>query len=123
MTLGLLSLGAVTDLMDQAFSGFDYPSNVVVTPLLSDGTSPRNAVLQQSALTLRRASLSIIAETAEALTLRGYAEAKTEVEFVDYEGAVSDVVVVVLCRSVGFGDVWDVSMVLVEMSEPEPAGS
>jgi hypothetical protein len=119
--LGFLYLDAVGPLMDDQWSGFDYPNNAQVVPLLGDGVTVRNAVLQQSALTLRQGTLSCLVETADADTLRTDYEARSTVTFTDYDGATTDVVILDFTRSLKFAGVWAVTVILLELADPVPA--
>jgi hypothetical protein len=118
------SLGSIDPLLTTAYSGFDYPSYGTVVPVLSgDPTSGGNAVLQSSALTLRQAAVTVNAEDADALVLRGYYEAKTEVLFSDFDGTESTVVVMDFSRSNIKDTLWECSMTLLEMTPPVIGGS
>jgi hypothetical protein len=96
-----------------SFSGFDYPNNAQVIPLLGNGTSTYNAVLQQSALTARQVTLGCTLETADMLTIRGYFESREAVTFTDWDGTVT--ASRVLDFTAAFGDPdWDCTIVLLE---------
>ena len=120
MTTGFLGLGdlAETDIMDSSFTGFDYPNNAQRVPVLSDGTSTRNEVLQQSGLTRRQATLGCSLEDADALVVRGYFESRETVTFTDRNGATRDVIVFDFTRTERFAGVWDCTAILLEMSDP-----
>jgi hypothetical protein len=113
MTLGTLSLGAVDPVWSKSFSGFDYPNTAQLLPVLGDGTSARNAVLQQSAPTVRQGSLACTLETADMLTIRGYYESREAVVFTDADGSVNTCRVFDFTRTFGDPD-WDVTIVLLE---------
>ena len=116
MTLGFLSIGSIasTDIMDDTFSGFDYPNNAFVVPLLGDGTSTYNVVLQQSALTVRQAAVSCVLDTADSLTLRGYYESREVVTFTDGEGDATDVRLLDFTRALRFGGYWSCTFTVME---------
>jgi hypothetical protein len=116
MTAGFLSLGAVTgtSIMDDQWSGFDYPNNAQVVALLGNGTSTYNAVLQQSALTARQGQLRCILETADSLTIRGYYESREAVTFTDWDGTATDCRVLDFARDIKFAGVWDCTITLIE---------
>lgn len=104
------------DLMQTAFSGFNYPNNAQVVALLGDGTTPDgNAVLQQSALTLRQATVSWVAPTPAAVaTIRTLYESKAAVNYVDHDGNTTSVRVLDFSSQVRIGDYWDCTAVLIE---------
>jgi hypothetical protein len=104
------------ELMQTAFSGFSYPNNAQVVALLGDGTTPGgNAVLQQSALTLRQATVSwVAASPAEVATIRALYESKESVEYVDHDGNTTDVRVLDMSSAVMVGDYWSCSATLIE---------
>ena len=121
--VGLFALGAVTDLWDVRFNGFEYPGNKQVVPILGTGTSTQNFVLQQSAPVARQGRLSVVCpDSSQKDTLRGYYESSDEVVFTDLAGVDHTVVVLDLTDELLFGDVWSVEMVLLETAEPaEPS--
>lgn len=104
-------------LYETSFSGFDYPNNAQVVDLLGDGTTPGgNAVLQQSALTLRRATITFTAYTSTAReTYRALYESREAVDYVDFEGTTTSVRVLEFSSIfVGGGPWWDCTAVLLE---------
>jgi hypothetical protein len=119
----LMTLGTVIDLPDAEFSGFDYPNNAQLVPLLSDGASERNAVLQQSGLTMRQATLATTLDTADAITLRGYYESREAVDFVDHDGATTSVRLLEFSRSMVTAGLWAVMLTMIEIADPVPLGS
>lgn len=125
MTLGLLSLGAVEDLLDATFTGFAHSASKELLELLENEVgSSGNVVVQQRSLGYRQARLSYIARsTTEKDTVRGYDETGEEVEFVDFDGSTRSVVVMDYSSDLRFGDVWDVNVTLLEISGPVPLGS
>lgn len=116
MTAGFLSLGTVagTSIGDDSFSGFDYPNNAQLVAVLGDGSSTYNAVLQESAATVRQAQLRCTLETADMLTVRGYFESREAVEFVDWDGTATDVRVLDFTRAPKYAGTWDVTLALIE---------
>lgn len=116
MTAGLLSLGAITGaaIMDDQFSGFNYPNNAQVVGLLANGTSTYNAVLQQGSLTARQAQVRCSLLTADALTVRGYFDSREAVTFVDWDGEETDVRVLDFSQASKLAGVWDCTIVLLE---------
>lgn len=104
------------ELMQTAFTGFAYPQNAQVIAILSDGTTPGgNAVLQQSALTLRQATVSwVAASPAEVATIRALSESKAAVNYVDHDGNTTSVRVLELSSAVRVGDYWDCTATLIE---------
>jgi len=125
VTLGLLALGSVDNLLDATFSGFAHPSSKTLLGLLeNEEGSTGNVVVQQAALGHRQASLTFTArDTTEKDTIRGYDETGEEVEFVDFDGSTRMVIVMSFDSSLRFGDVWTVTVSLLERSGPFPAGS
>ncbi len=120
MTLGLLSLGAATDLWDDDCSGFTYPPHKQVVPLLGDGTGTTgNSVLQEGAKGYREADLSFTANSATQKNLvRGYEESSETITFTDEDGSTRDVRVLTFDASGGPLDEWHVTVRLQELSEP-----
>ena len=116
MTLGFLSIGAIAsgNIMDDQFTGFDYPNNAQLVALLGDGTSTYNVVLQQSALTARQAAVSCVLLTADALVLQGYYESRETVTFTDSLGDATDVRLLDLSRSFRGTGLWSCSFTIVE---------
>jgi hypothetical protein len=125
MTTGLVSLGAATDLLDASFSGFAFPRSKEVLQLLENevGTTG-NAVVQQGSLGYRQASLSFTArDTTEKELVRGYDETGETVAFIDYDGSTRGVVVFDFDSALMFGDLWTVTVTLLEITEPVVEGS
>lgn len=122
-TVGLLGLGSVDNLMSASWSGFDYPQNAVLVPLLGDGTSTVNAALQQGALTVREGTVGFDAVTADAETIRGYYENHSSITFTDYDGSTCSVRVLDYSRSLRFPGVWSCSVTLLQLTEPVPLGA
>jgi len=103
-----------TSIMDDTFTGFDYPNNATVVNLIGTGTSTYNAVLQQSALTARQAQLRCSVVDADMLLMRGWYDSREEVTFTDWYGTATTVRVLDFARSLKFRGVWDVSLTLLE---------
>lgn len=125
MTLSLLSLGTATDLLDASFSGFAHPPSKELLPLLENTVgSTGNVVVQQGSLGRRRASLTFIArDTTQKDLVRGYDETGEAVDFVDFDGSTRSAMVLDFSSALRFGDVWSVTVTLLELSGPAPAGS
>lgn len=117
MSLGLLALGAVDPILDDSWTGWDYANNAVRVALLSDGTGAGNEVLQQSGLGNRQAQLKCFAEDADALLLRGYYEGRDLITFTDYDGSTCSVRIFDFARQLK-GPVWEVTMTLLQYTEP-----
>jgi len=121
---GFVSIGTVTDALDSAYSGFAYPRHKKVVRLLGDDTAAGNSVLMSGSLGYREASLTLVAlTTAEKDVLRGYEETSETVTFVDHDEDERDVVVLDLRASLRPGNVWEVGVVLQELTAPVPPGS
>lgn len=123
--MSLLSLGAISGLLDGSFSGFAHPPSKTLLPLLeNEAGTTGNVVVQQASLGLRQASLSFIARSsAEKDLARGYDETGETVVFVDYDGTERSVMVLDYSAALRFGDVWNVSVTMLELSEPLAPGS
>jgi hypothetical protein len=108
------------DLILTSYSGFNYPGNAQVVALLGDGSTPGgNAVLQQSALTLRQASLGWVAEgAADVAAVRALYESKEEILFVDEDEETRLVRVLDFSANAHGGDLWDCTATLLETAEP-----
>lgn len=125
MTVRLVSLGGAEDLLDASFTGFAFAASKELLPLLGNSIgSTGNVVVQQSSLGYRQASLSFIArDTTEKDLVRGYDETGETVVFVDFDGSERNVVVMSFSSSLRFGNLWDVTVTLLELSAPVPLGS
>lgn len=125
MTLGLLSLGTVTDLWESSWTGFAYPGRRSYLELLeNDIADTGNVVVQDGPLTLRRGQLSFTArDRDERTTVRGYDETGEGVEFVDEDGSTCSVLVDNFRARWVTGDLWAVDVDLVQLTEPTPPGS
>lgn len=121
--MGMVSLGTVADLMDATFTGFDYPQNAQVVGLLAKDSSGGNAVLQQSGLGFRQATLALWAEDADMATIRGYYETREAITFTDFDGATSTVRLLDFTRSLKLEGLWDVTVTMLEIVPPAGAGS
>lgn len=120
-----MSLGLVDELLDASFSGFAFPASKTLLPLLENvADSTGNVVVQQSSLGYRQAELSFLARsTDEKDTIRGYDETGEAVIFTDFDGSERTVIVMSFSSSLRFGDLWNVTVSLLETSEPVPLGS
>lgn len=124
---GLFTLGAVADLVPTSYTGFTYGTgrrqrlSLLGTDLTTDG----NEVVQESAKPYRDATLTVIAETdAGMLTLRGYADDAAEVVLVDDAGDARMVLVYSYSATkIEASELWQVTMLLLELTHPAPAGS
>jgi hypothetical protein len=125
MTTGLVSLGTATDLLDASFSGFAFPRSKEVLQLLENEVGTiGNAVIQQGSLGYRQASLSFTArDTTEKELVRGYDETGEEVTFIDFNGDTRTVIVFDFDGALRFGDLWTVTVTLLETGAPPPEGS
>lgn len=114
--MSVFKLGTIDPFNVQQFSGFDYPETAQVVALLGDGSSSAgNAVIQQSALTVRSASISgTLTNSTDLSDLRGYHSSKAEALWTDDTAATLTVRVFDLRISKVFANVWDYSCTLVE---------
>lgn len=119
---GQLVLGTVT-LLSGAFSGFDQAQSKARVRLLSDGTSVRNEVIQQGSQLHREATVTFVAETADANTVRGYYEDVDQVSFIDYEDEIRTVLVYDFSKAVIVDGLWSCTATLLALTDPEPEGS
>lgn len=87
----MFSLGTIDPLLVEDFDGFDYPQSATRTPLLSDGTSTRNELIQSSGLLLLTAHLTGTLAAEDIATLRGYYATMDPVTFTDANGNARDV--------------------------------
>jgi hypothetical protein len=114
--MSAFSLGTISPFNVQSWDGFDYPENAVVTALLGDGSaSAGNAVIQQSALTVRESRISgTLTNSTDLSDLRGYYQSKGEVLWTDDVAATLTVRVFDLRISQVMPTVWDYSCTLIE---------
>jgi len=121
MTLGLVDLGAVTDLVPTAYTGFAYAARKTSLMLLDDGlASTGNVVVQEASKGYREASLSVVCETgADKDLLRGYEEDSTTVAFVDDEGVTRPVLLLTFTAAQADGDLWTVTVTMYELVAPD----
>jgi hypothetical protein len=110
-TLGSLTLHATS------YSGFDYPSRALIVPLLAASSVPGgNAVIQSGALTLRQATITWEATSADVATAGGFADALSTQTFTDDEGAARSVIVFAFGPTDEIApDWWSCSATLVEL--------
>lgn len=123
--MGLVRIGDVEDLVDTAYSGFDYPANRTELLLLeNEEGSSGNVVIQEGSLPYRRATVTVIAESlADRDTLRGYKDAGDDIEFVDSDGLLRSVSIFSCSSSKRDAETWEVTFVLLELTDPAPEGS
>lgn len=124
MTAGLLSLGS-EELWETAWSGWAYPPRRDFLSLLENAAgSSGNVVIQESSIGLRVGKLAFTAQTrAQRDVIRGYDEAATEVDFTDEDGSTCTVLVNDYGSSWKAGDLWDVTVELIQLTEPVAEGS
>lgn len=109
------ALGSITDLNVQSWEGFDYPEIATVTALLGNGAATGNAVIQSSALTIRRSRIAgTIQSSSDLSALRAAYEGKTVITFTDDDAATYSVYVFDLQVNRIFPSVWNYSATLVE---------
>ncbi len=107
------SLSSISPLNVQTWTGFDYPENAEITALLGDGVSTSNALIQQSALTLREGRISGTFTSSTPLgTLRSLYEGKTASTFSDGTDSVSVLVFDLVIDKV-MPSIWNYSCRLV----------
>lgn len=112
------SIATIDPLVVLTFEGFNLPDDIAVVPILSDGSSTHNAVLQSSGTGLPQANVIGVSFTlAEVASLRALRQAETPIGFVEPEGTHT---VVILSFRVdqnhgGLERPW--SMVLVELPD------
>lgn len=115
-------------LRQTTYSGFDYPDTIRLVPLLDDGTTfTGNAVLQQGAMALRQATLTVIAMSPSDLsTYRTIYQSRAAVTYVDHDSNSFSVIVAEFTASVlegsEDGQVWVVNMRLVEADDVTVGG-
>ena len=121
----LVTIGAISDLADQAYSGFSYPSLRTLQRLIGNGTAAGNVAIQEGSKPYRQATISVLAEsTADFETVRGYYENGSQVDFVDRTGYSRTVLLEALTPAAHPGeDAWDVTLTLLELTDPVAPGS
>lgn len=103
----------------QAWTGFDYPETAQVVRLLGDGVDVGNAVVQQSAIPFREATISgTLTSSTDVGNLRTYYAGKTVQTFTDNDGTNYSVEIFDLVVSLIYPSVWTYSCRLVEVSPP-----
>lgn len=114
--MSVFKLGTIDPFNVQSFDGFDWPETAQVVALLGDGSaSTGNAVIQQSALTVRSAKISgTLTNSTDLSDLRGYHQSKDAATFTDDVAATITVRVFDLSVSKVFANVWNYSCTLVE---------
>jgi hypothetical protein len=113
------TLGDVDELIARDHEAFAYPEAAVVTPVLSDGTSDLNYVLQSGGLSVRQAKRSwVTVPTADMETLREYSETKAEQVYTEEDGTIRSVIVMDFRATQQFVGYWTVAALLIETVEP-----
>lgn len=116
-------LGTVDQLISSTFETFAYPEHGVVTPTLSDGTTERNYVLQSSGLSVRQARRTWLTVPTEKKELIGdLAATKEIVSYTEEDGTVRNVIVMDFAAHQQFAGYWEVSVRLIETSDPVTPG-
>jgi hypothetical protein len=119
ITVGVVQLGVTT------FDGWNYPTFGSTVPILHDGTSVDNEVLQSgSVLRLRATVRGRTLDFQEIEVLRGYNASKEMVDFVDSELGDSYTVVVLdfqYDRAIPFLFAYTID--LIDMSDQAGSGS
>lgn len=113
------SLGSISPLNVQGWNTFDYPERAQVVPLIGDGTSTGlNAVVQQSALTMRESTIhGVLTSSSDVDTLQGYFEDKSSaVTFTDSSSNTFSVVVFDLETDLIYPGLWTYSCRLVQVA-------
>lgn len=123
MTTTLPILGDAGELWETSYSGFNYPQTVEMIRLLGDGTSTRNAVMQQGALPHREARLSGNAPESQLDDIRALYESREETSFTDRFGNVRSVRILDFTSELILGDLSGYTLTLLETSDPVPPGS
>jgi hypothetical protein len=117
-------LGIVDELIAREHTGFAYPEAAQVSPVLSDGTTERNYVLQGGALSIRQARRSwVMVPTADMHTIRGYASTKDQVLLVEEDGTERAVIVMDFVPRQMYVGHWEVTVLLLEAADPDTPGS
>lgn len=101
-----------------SWTGFTYPANAQIVPLLGDESSPTgNAVLQQSALTYRQGAIRCHSITpADKDIFQAYGESHEPVAFVDHDGNAATVRFLDFSSQLLIGDHWEWSATLIEVA-------
>jgi hypothetical protein len=124
---GFITLGTVENLWVDGgdWSGWAYPARKTVTPLIGNGTDAGNVLVQEGALPNRLGSLSFLAKSPEDKdTIRGYEEDSDLVTFEDIDGSTCDVLILSFSSSQhAIPELWKISLQLMQLTEPIPAGS
>lgn len=114
MTMRLYALGTIDPLAVTSFAGFDVAAPATLVPVLSDGVSVANAVLQSGAAGWGQAKVSgDLQDADDVATLRGYYASKEEVTFIDAYGNSSTVRVLELEIADVAVDWWSFSATLI----------
>lgn len=118
--MALAKLGAVDPFYLDTTAGWDLPSFVQLVPLLSDGSSTGNQVMQSGSTPLRQNSIKgTVLDAADMVLLRGYNASKEAIEFLDPGD--EDLMVRILDFSAAATDdeSWSIQATLVEAPDVE----
>lgn len=109
---GLIAIG-------EQHPAFVYPEFAQVTPLLSNGLTERNYVLQSSGQIVRESARSWTnVSTADKEALLGYALSKEQVAYTEEDGTTRTVIVLDFVANERWHDLWEVRARLIETEEP-----
>lgn len=123
---GVVTIGDVDELVLTAYSGFAHPARRQLLQLLENEVgSTGNVVVQDGSLGYRQATLTVLVEsTTDRELLRGYDETGEAVTFIDNGDMERQVLVHTFSATERAGeDAWDVTVTLLELSEPVAVGS
>ncbi len=121
---GLLGLGSLEGLWDDDFPGFAYPARKSELKLIGNGSDAGNVVIQEAAKGFREGLLSFTATSrTDRDVVRGYEEDGTTVAFTDYDGSTCDVQILEYSAQAISGDLYKVTVKLLQLTEPVPVGS
>lgn len=125
MTLGVVDVGTVTNVVPTAYSGFAYPARKTKLQLLDDGNATTgNVVVQEGSKGYREATLTVVCETAaDKDAVRAYEEESDAFAFVDDAGISRVVILLAFGADQLAGNLWSVTVTMLEISDPETAGS
>lgn len=124
MTSAFQQLGIVDQLIAATHEGFAYPEAAQVTTVLSDGAHERNYVLQGGSLSVRQAKRSwVVVPEADMHTIRGYASSKDQVTLIEEDGTNRAVIVMDFEATQRFTGYWDITVNLLETTDPDSPGS
>jgi len=111
--------GTVSPLGVETFDGFDLPQTSTLVPILSDGSSTGNQVLQQGATPFLQAQVAgWLIEPEHVATLRAAYASKEAGTFTDGNGNSLDVRIFDLPPIKDRTDWWEWTMTLIESDTP-----